>query len=86
VIKAGAKVIKTNLRKRLKEARSALGSTQALLDAANKRLVEHKLDPVAAKAAPTTNGTDGTEDTFSDSNPDGTIVTQPDSFDSSELE
>ena len=54
--KAGAKVIKTNLRKRLKEAGHALGSTQALLDAANKRLVEAKLDPVAAKAAPTTNG------------------------------
>jgi hypothetical protein len=61
--KAGAKVIKTNLRKRLKDACSALRSTQALLDAANKRLVENDLDPVKAKAAPTTNGTDGTEET-----------------------
>ena len=84
--KAGAKVIKTNLRKRLKDACSALGSTQALLDAANKRLVEHKLDPVAAKAAPTTNGTDGTEDAISDSDPDGNIVTQRESWDSSEVE
>ena len=61
--KAAAKEIRTNLRQHVQEARSARNSTQALLDAANKRLVENDLDPVKAKAAPTTNGTDGTEET-----------------------
>jgi hypothetical protein len=66
---------KGTLRKDVKDARDVadkairvLQSTKALLDTANERLVENKLEPVEAKGAPTADGTDGTEDAFSETN------------------
>jgi hypothetical protein len=73
---AQLKLDKDTLRQRVKDARDivtkatrALESTKALLDTANERLVENKLEPVTAKGAPTADGTDETEDAFSDSDP-----------------
>ena len=54
--KVAGKAKRVFLRNLCKEARAALKSTTTLLDAANARLVEHKFDPVKAKAAPATNG------------------------------
>jgi hypothetical protein len=73
--KAEGKAKRTHLRKLFKEARDALESTQALLDTANERLVQHKLEKVTAKVAPTAEsaaangGSAETSTPFSDSDP-----------------
>jgi hypothetical protein len=81
--KTAGKAKRTGLRKVTNEARAALESTQALLDTANKHLVENNLEKVTAKVAPTANGAaanGGSAETstqFSDSDPRNVTDTDP---------
>jgi hypothetical protein len=67
------------------KAVSAMNSAKELLDTANARLAEHKLETVMPKVAPTVDGTAGTEGAFSQAEMHHvSIDTQLQSFDSEE--